>query len=126
VLLLVFAVVSATVAVDSLCYGAPTLAAWNFFKINLWEVSASTVMTKSANIGEETSCWQSKARLYGTHPWHWYFSQGLPAVLTSHLLLMVVGTWNVARGKYQPDGAAASAGDHLPEGHHWPSGNRGE
>ena len=34
---------------------------------------------------------QSKASLYGTHPWHWYFTQGLPAVLGPLLPLFLVG-----------------------------------
>ncbi|KAK7488449.1 hypothetical protein BaRGS_00020234 [Batillaria attramentaria] len=28
---------------------------------------------------------------YGSHPWHWYFTQGLPVVLGSHLLPFLLG-----------------------------------
>ena len=32
---------------------------------------------------------QSVAGFYGIHPWHWYFSQGFPAMLGSYVVLFV-------------------------------------
>uniref|UniRef100_T1JBD9 Mannosyltransferase n=1 Tax=Strigamia maritima TaxID=126957 RepID=T1JBD9_STRMM len=31
---------------------------------------------------------------YGTHPWHWYLTQGLPTVLTTHMLPLVCALRN--------------------------------
>lgn len=28
--------------------------------------------------------------MYGTHPWHWYITQGLPVVLGTHMLILLV------------------------------------
>ena len=33
------------------------------------------------------------SEFYGTHPWHWYFSQGIPAVIGSFLPLVVYGMY---------------------------------
>ncbi|XP_002976970.2 GPI mannosyltransferase 3 [Selaginella moellendorffii] len=30
---------------------------------------------------------------YGSHPWHWYFTQGFPAMAFTHLPLAVLGIW---------------------------------
>lgn len=29
--------------------------------------------------------------LYGTHPWHWYFSQGFPVVMATHIPCFIMG-----------------------------------
>jgi phosphatidylinositol glycan class B len=30
---------------------------------------------------------------YGSHPWHWYFSQGLIVILASHTILLGVAAY---------------------------------
>ncbi|KAK3590324.1 hypothetical protein CHS0354_008766 [Potamilus streckersoni] len=30
---------------------------------------------------------------YGTHPWHWYLTQGFPVVMTTHLYPFLLGAW---------------------------------
>eukprot|EP00250_Pteridium_aquilinum_P023112 c26218_g1_i1 orf=91-1770(+) len=30
---------------------------------------------------------------YGTHPWHWYFSQGFPAMILTFMPLSILGIW---------------------------------
>ena len=30
------------------------------------------------------------SEFFGTHPWHWYFTQGLPILLGSHIFLFVL------------------------------------
>ena len=37
------------------------------------------------------------ARLYGTHPWHWYVSQAIPAQLFTYVPFAVVGAWRALR-----------------------------
>ncbi|KAL1507951.1 hypothetical protein AB1Y20_007555 [Prymnesium parvum] len=58
------------VALDRVFYGVWVLPWLNFFRFNLLTDGAS---------------------YYGTHPWHWYASHGLPAVLATHLPLVVLG-----------------------------------
>lgn len=47
-------------AIDSYFHGSFVITPWEFFKINVWEGIAS---------------------FYGSHPFYWYFSSGLPAIL---------------------------------------------
>ncbi|KAI5067112.1 hypothetical protein GOP47_0017640 [Adiantum capillus-veneris] len=35
----------------------------------------------------------SGGNYYGTHPWHWYFSQGFPAIIMTFLPLSILGIW---------------------------------
>ena len=55
---------------DTLFYNSLTITQWNFLKFNLGSDIAS---------------------FYGTHPWHWYLSQGLPVILTTFLPFTVYG-----------------------------------
>lgn len=50
---------------DSLCHGQLVVTPWQFLKLNVLR---------------DVGSW------YGTLPWHWYLSSGLPAVLGVHLL----------------------------------------
>ncbi|XP_065175450.1 GPI mannosyltransferase 3-like [Sycon ciliatum] len=59
-------------ALDSLCYGRPVLVQWNFLKFNFLNDLAS---------------------LYGTHPWHWYVTSGLPTLLGTTLLTAAMGLY---------------------------------
>lgn len=54
-----------TIFLDSHMYGKLTVVFWNFLKFNL---------TGSA--------------IYGAHPWHWYLTQGVPAILGTHAVFI--------------------------------------
>ncbi|CAH0719265.1 unnamed protein product, partial [Brenthis ino] len=53
------------VALDTYCYGRLIVTPWEFFKFNILHNVAS---------------------FYGKHSWHWYITQGLPAVLGINLI----------------------------------------
>jgi GPI mannosyltransferase 3 len=57
--------------VDSLYYGQATFTPLNFLRTNLSSVSL----------------------FYGTNPWHYYLSQGLPVLCTTTLPFVVHGLW---------------------------------
>lgn len=65
--------------IDSIVYRKLTIAPWNFFQLNVLQ-----------NIGS----------FYGTHPWHWYISQGLPATLTPFILFPFL--WDLYKGQLEP------------------------
>ncbi|CAI9742989.1 GPI mannosyltransferase 3-like [Octopus vulgaris] len=56
--------------VDYLGYGKFVLVQYNFFKFNVL-----------SNLGSH----------YGTHPWHWYVTQGYPVIIATHLVPFVAG-----------------------------------
>lgn len=56
--------------IDSVFYGKWTFVQWNFLKLNVL---------------------QNIAEFYGTHPWHWYVSQGLLVVIGPHLPFFIHG-----------------------------------
>uniref|UniRef100_A0A0K0DLQ4 Mannosyltransferase n=1 Tax=Angiostrongylus cantonensis TaxID=6313 RepID=A0A0K0DLQ4_ANGCA len=58
--------------VDSLCYARPTSTLWNFLSFNVLQGG-------SAN--------------FGVHPWYWYITEGLTAVLTIQLIPIVIGVF---------------------------------
>lgn len=62
--------------VDSLSHGSFLVSSYEFFKINLID-----------SIGEH----------YGSQPWHWYLSQGLPAILGVHIVSFTLACINVIR-----------------------------
>lgn len=68
----VAAVVGASFYLDSKLYGTPTLVPLNFLRFNVLE---------------------GKSRIFGEQPWHWNFSQGLPAVLGAALPPALWGLW---------------------------------
>lgn len=53
------------VCVDSLFYGDIVVSVWEFLKLNLLK-----------DVGV----------FYGTHPWYWYITNGMPAVLGLHMI----------------------------------------
>ncbi|GLD91927.1 hypothetical protein PINS_up000460 [Pythium insidiosum] len=57
-------------AIDFLGYGVLTFVPWNFIKFNVLE---------------------GKDRLYGEHPWNWYFAQGFPAIVGTVAPLFIAG-----------------------------------
>jgi phosphatidylinositol glycan class B len=63
-----------TVAIDSFFYGRWTVTPLNFVLFNL-----------------------ASSSHYGTHPWHWYFSSGLPTLAGPLLPLLAAAMWNARR-----------------------------
>ncbi|KAL7648671.1 UNVERIFIED_CONTAM: hypothetical protein RMT77_000578 [Armadillidium vulgare] len=61
----VFGILLLSIVLDSLFYGRLTVVPWNFLKFNLLSGLSSH---------------------YGKHPWHWYFTQGLPVICGVHLI----------------------------------------
>ncbi|KAJ2945135.1 hypothetical protein O0L34_g9196 [Tuta absoluta] len=66
----------ALVALDSYFHGSLVVTPWEFFRANVLQDIAS---------------------FYGTHPWHWYLTQGLPAVLGINLVPLVWAAATVLR-----------------------------
>ncbi|XP_053479707.1 GPI mannosyltransferase 3 [Ictalurus furcatus] len=62
--------------IDCTFYGKWTFVQWNFLKFNVLH-----------NVAE----------FYGTHPWHWYFTQGFVVVIGPHLPFFLHGCTLVAR-----------------------------
>ncbi|CAG9571634.1 unnamed protein product [Danaus chrysippus] len=62
------------VSLDSYLYGRLIITPWEFFKFNVLSGVAS---------------------FYGEHPWHWYISQGLPAILGINVLPVVWALYKI-------------------------------
>ncbi|KAM9409446.1 GPI mannosyltransferase 3 isoform 1-T4 [Pholidichthys leucotaenia] len=62
--------VGISAAIDCLYYEKWTLVQFNFLKFNIFH---------------------GVADFYGSHPWHWYFTQGFPVVIGAHLPLLLHG-----------------------------------
>ena len=69
----VITVVAISTAVDSVFYGEFTFVPFNFLYHNVLH---------------------SVADFYGTHSWHWYFTQGFPFMLGPFVLLFVLGLFS--------------------------------
>ncbi|XP_053784048.1 GPI mannosyltransferase 3 isoform X2 [Desmodus rotundus] len=65
-----FVTLSCSLIIDRMFFGQWTLVQYNFLKFNVLQ-----------NLGI----------FYGSHPWHWYFSQGFPVVLGTHLPFFIHG-----------------------------------
>ncbi|XP_032337029.1 GPI mannosyltransferase 3 isoform X4 [Camelus ferus] len=65
-----FVTFSLSLIIDRIFFGQWTLVQYNFLKFNVL---------------------QDLGTFYGSHPWHWYFSQGFPAVLGTHLPFFIHG-----------------------------------
>lgn len=63
-------VLSATI--DRIFYGEWTFVQYNFLVFNVFSGGGS---------------------FYGTHPWHWYLSQGFPVVMATHIFPFLLGAW---------------------------------
>jgi len=70
-----------TAGVDRYFYGEWTFVPWNFIKFNV--------------LGGGSA-------IYGAHPWHWYLSQGYPAVMGTMLPLTLAGFWRHRATKPDP------------------------
>ncbi|XP_064606648.1 GPI mannosyltransferase 3-like [Liolophura sinensis] len=57
---------------DRLCYGHWVNVQYNFMEFNVLS---------------------GMGTFYGSHPWHWYLTQGVPILLTTHLLPFTLGVW---------------------------------
>ncbi|KAE9039008.1 GPI mannosyltransferase 3 [Phytophthora rubi] len=68
----------AMLCIDRLGYGEWTFVPFNFFKFNVLE---------------------GKDKLYGEHPWSWYFSQGYPAIVGTTLPIVIAGYLTVPASK---------------------------
>ncbi|XP_075981867.1 phosphatidylinositol glycan anchor biosynthesis class B [Anticarsia gemmatalis] len=66
----------ALVGLDSYYYGRLIITPWEFFRFNVLHDIAS---------------------FYGQHPWHWYLTQGLPAVLGINLVPVLWAIYNILR-----------------------------
>jgi phosphatidylinositol glycan class B len=58
--------------IDKYFYGKWVIVHWEFLKFNfLTDMGA----------------------FYGTHPWHWYLTQGFLTIMTTHMLPFIMGAW---------------------------------
>ncbi|XP_027266974.1 GPI mannosyltransferase 3 isoform X2 [Cricetulus griseus] len=71
-----FITFSLSLIIDRIFFGQWTLVQFNFLKFNVLQ-----------NLGT----------FYGSHPWHWYFSQGFPVVLGTHLPFFIHGCFLAPR-----------------------------
>lgn len=55
------------------------LVPWEFAKFNLFQAGSA---------------------MYGSHPWHWNFTQGLPTITVTQLPLAMWGVY-LSRGRYE-------------------------
>lgn len=65
-------VLIATCLLDCWMYGSWIFVPMNFLKFNFFSAGGD---------------------YYGTHPWHWYFTQGFPAIVYTFLPISVAGVW---------------------------------
>ncbi|XP_076984089.1 GPI alpha-1,2-mannosyltransferase 3 isoform X1 [Tamandua tetradactyla] len=65
-----FTMLGLSLIIDRIFFGQWTLVQFNFLKFNVLQ-----------NLGT----------FYGSHPWHWYFSQGFPVILGTHLPFFIHG-----------------------------------
>ncbi|KAL5481366.1 hypothetical protein EMCRGX_G021505 [Ephydatia muelleri] len=61
-----------SMALDMYCYGRFVLVQWEFVRFNILE---------------------GHSALYGTHPWHWYFTECAPVITFTLLPLFLLGVW---------------------------------
>ncbi|KAM5235547.1 GPI mannosyltransferase 3 [Ctenodactylus gundi] len=74
-----FVTLSLSLIIDRIFFGQWTLVQVNFLKFNVLQ-----------NLGT----------FYGSHPWHWYFSQGLPVVLGTHLPFFIHGCFRAPKSHH--------------------------
>lgn len=77
-ILIGLAVFGASVAIDSAAHGSLLISQWEFLKMNVLN-----------NVG----VW------YGTHPWHWYLSQGIPAILGIQILPFIIAVVQILKNR---------------------------
>ncbi|CAK0866798.1 unnamed protein product [Prorocentrum cordatum] len=76
-LLISVMVLTASSLMDFVWYESFTFVPWNHFRFNLL---------------------RDQAIFYGSHPWHWYLTEGLAVTLGTFLPFVLAGAWFAARG----------------------------
>ncbi|XP_066245017.1 GPI mannosyltransferase 3 [Euwallacea similis] len=71
-------VLTMSIILDSLCYGSFQITTYNFLKANIF---------------------QNVATNYGTQPWHWYLSSGIPTILGIQILPFIMGVLVVLKAR---------------------------
>ncbi|KAF5294624.1 hypothetical protein FQA39_LY02756 [Lamprigera yunnana] len=71
--------VAITTSIDSCAHGTFTISAYEFLK---------------ANIFHDVGKW------YGTQPWYWYMSAGLPAILGIQIVPFILASINIIRNRH--------------------------
>ena len=56
---------------------------------------------------------EGKSALFGTHPWHWYATQGLPAMLGGTLFFAGATMWHTAKWCWRDRGSSDTEGPTL-------------
>ncbi|KAG1684044.1 GPI mannosyltransferase 3 [Nymphon striatum] len=69
-------IVTFTIIIDRICFGTWVIVPYNFLKFNLVH-----------GIGT----------FYGNHPWHWYLFQGLPTVLGTQFIPVLLGALKIKK-----------------------------
>nr|XP_009861747.1 GPI mannosyltransferase 3 [Ciona intestinalis] len=65
--------------IDMVCHGRLLSVHFNFFLFNIFN---------------------NKSTFYGSHPFHWYLTQGIPTVVGTHLPFIMIGIYNKRRSDY--------------------------
>ncbi|CDW52878.1 GPI mannosyltransferase 3 [Trichuris trichiura] len=65
--------------IDRLCYGHWTFPLWNFVQFNLIKGGSA---------------------LFGSHPWHWYVTCGIPSVFLFHIIVIMAGVWTSKQNRF--------------------------
>ncbi|KHJ40640.1 plasmid Maintenance Protein [Trichuris suis] len=65
--------------IDRLCYGRWTFPLWNFVQFNLIKGGSA---------------------LFGSHPWHWYVTCGVPSVFLFHIIVIMAGIWKSKQNRF--------------------------
>jgi phosphatidylinositol glycan class B len=61
-----------SILVDRIFYGDWILVQYNFLEFNVLHGGSA---------------------FYGSHPWHWYITQGYPVIMATHLIPFLIGGW---------------------------------
>lgn len=65
--------------IDSYAHGSLIVTSYEFFKVNIF---------------------QGIGAFYGSNPWHWYLSNGIPVVLGVNFIPFVLATYRVLKHRY--------------------------
>lgn len=74
---------SVSIAVDSYFYGRFVIVVWKFIQFN--------VMGGHSASEKFVTCILLTFTVFGTQPWHWYATQGLPVMLLTMVPLVLIG-----------------------------------
>lgn len=84
-----FIVLLVSTALDSFAHGSFIITPYNFLKINIF---------------------QDIATIYGSQPWHWYLSSGIPAILGIQILPFIMATTVALRTRHNHPNELAMLG----------------